>query len=134
MSKILVAVAILLLALFGSVAVVVQRTAPSEAKSVMAPAFDEAESTQAPETTQVRGKQAPVAPTPPVPASPEMKLISRHMDEFCSARTGVPIPEPEDLAAEGDEGFDVDPKYLECLAAQGKRPFEAILAEARAAE
>ena len=50
----------------------------------------------------------------------DMVPLDRAMKETCAARAGVPIPAPEDLVAEADEGFGADPDYLDCIAAEGE--------------
>lgn len=133
MTRIFIAVAVPLLVLFGFVGCV-RGTAPSEADvQERAPtSVEDIEQTLA-ESSGTTAADPPATtsedpePTPaeaelmvPQPVGREGKALDRSMKETCAARAGVPIPAPEDLIAQGDEGFGADPEYLECMAGEGE--------------
>ena len=140
MARILVVAAVALLAFFGG-AWIGRSTALGGADNPEpVPASAEANeqsSAEAPDTTSAETpdttmSEVYVAPMPPQPVG-EMAALDRSIKESCAARAGVPVPEPEDLIAEGDEGFGADPEYLECLAAEGNAVDE-MLEEGRSIE
>ena len=134
MPRIVVVATISLLLLFGVVGCV-RGAAPSEADGPEpVPASAEATEQPPPETPDTTAAETPEKTTSeeerasgeadgspaPAPAEGEMADLDRRIEESCAARAGVPVPGPEELVAEGEEGFEADPKYLECLAAEGE--------------
>lgn len=121
-----VVAAVSLLILLGVVGVI-RGTTPTEADSPdPAPASTEGaeqKPAEAPETTSeenpASGEADPAAGSV-VPAGREMANLDRRIKESCAARAGVPVPAPEDLVAEADEGFGADPDYLDCIASEGE--------------
>ena len=134
MPRIVVVATISLLLLFGVVGCV-RGAAPSEADGPEpVPASAEATEQPPPETPDTTAAETPEKTTSeeerasgeadgspaPQPVGRENEALSRSIEETCAARAGVPVPAPEDLVAEADEGFGADPDYLDCIASEGE--------------